>query len=234
MGFENTPSLSPDGNQVAFSWNGPTQDNFDVYVKLVGPGEPLRLTSDLAGDGSPAWSPDGRQIAFLRFHSEISADVFIVPALGGAELKLATISLRGHRMEIGSRLGWFADISWSPDGKWIAFGGGPSDNHPRGIWLIGVDRSEVRQLTESGPNDTGDWWPTFSPDGRYLWPLSGCEPANRSAVYRLALTSGRVPAGAPFESHLTQGELRGSRGLQIAVRSYSPGEGISTQPTCTE
>ena len=197
MGFENTPSLSPDGNQVAFSWNGPTQDNFDVYVKLVGPGEPLRLTSDLAGDGSPAWSPDGRQIAFLRFHSEISADVFIVPALGGAERKLATISLRGHRMEIGSRLGWFADISWSPDGKWIAFGGGPSDDHPRGIWLIGVDRSEVRQLTESGPNDTGDWWPTFSPDGRYL-AFVRLRTGNRSAVYVLPLTSGRVPAGAPI------------------------------------
>ena len=38
-GFENAPSLSPDGSQVAFSWNGPKEDNYDIYVKLVGPGE---------------------------------------------------------------------------------------------------------------------------------------------------------------------------------------------------
>ena len=38
-GAETGPSLSPDGNQVAFSWNGPREDNPDVYVKLVGVGE---------------------------------------------------------------------------------------------------------------------------------------------------------------------------------------------------
>ena len=31
-----SPSFSPDGNQVAFSWNGEKQDNFDIYVKLIG------------------------------------------------------------------------------------------------------------------------------------------------------------------------------------------------------
>jgi hypothetical protein len=29
------PSLSPDGSQVAFSWNGSAQDNQDIYIKLV-------------------------------------------------------------------------------------------------------------------------------------------------------------------------------------------------------
>lgn len=61
-GVESKPSLSPDGSQVAFEWNGPRQDNYDIYVKLVGPGEPLRLTSSPARDDSAAWSPDGRQI----------------------------------------------------------------------------------------------------------------------------------------------------------------------------
>src|SRR5215470_4916667 len=43
-GIQTQPSLSPDGSQVAFSWNGPNEDNFDIYVKLVGPGESVRLT----------------------------------------------------------------------------------------------------------------------------------------------------------------------------------------------
>src|SRR5262245_37100036 len=61
-GMEFNPSFSPDGNQVAFSWNGEKQDNFDIYLKLIGLGEPFRLTKDPADDYSPAWSPDGRSI----------------------------------------------------------------------------------------------------------------------------------------------------------------------------
>ena len=41
QGEEVVPSLSPDGSQVAFARNGPRQDNYDIYVKLVGSGEPV-------------------------------------------------------------------------------------------------------------------------------------------------------------------------------------------------
>src|SRR3954468_7160629 len=32
-GYVVFPTLSPDGSQVAFSWNGPEEDNYDIYVK---------------------------------------------------------------------------------------------------------------------------------------------------------------------------------------------------------
>src|SRR5262249_10284515 len=35
-GSESYPSFSPDGSQVAFSWDGEKQDNFDIYVKVIG------------------------------------------------------------------------------------------------------------------------------------------------------------------------------------------------------
>src|SRR5262245_7815727 len=63
-GYEMQASFSPDGNQVAFTWDGGTQENIDIYVKPIGAGQPLRLTTHAAGDLSPAWSPDGRWIAF--------------------------------------------------------------------------------------------------------------------------------------------------------------------------
>jgi len=63
-GAERFPTFSPDGRQVAFSWDGEKRDNYDIYVKLVDGGDPLRLTSDPANDMYPAWSPDGRFIAF--------------------------------------------------------------------------------------------------------------------------------------------------------------------------
>src|SRR5262249_46462352 len=59
-GVELSPSFSPDGNQVVFSWNGEKQDNFDIWVKLIGSPTPLRLTTDPAVDINPAFAPDGR------------------------------------------------------------------------------------------------------------------------------------------------------------------------------
>ena len=83
-GNEAQPSFSPDGSQVAFVWDGPKQDNFDIYIKVVGAaGDPLRLTTNPAPDYAPAWSPDGRWIAFLRELPEKKNAVLLIPALGG-------------------------------------------------------------------------------------------------------------------------------------------------------
>jgi eukaryotic-like serine/threonine-protein kinase len=65
-GIQRYPSVSPDGNHVAFTWTGLKRDNPDVYVQQIGAGAPLRLTTDPGNDYNPVWSPDGRQIAFSR------------------------------------------------------------------------------------------------------------------------------------------------------------------------
>ena len=187
-GFEQTPTLSPDGSQVAFSWNGPGQDNFDIYVKLVGPGEPLPLTRNPAHDENPAWSPDGAQIAFLRFISTEAADLMVIPALGGAERKIASI----HPVRSWDRA--FPKLSWMPDGRWLAFGGALSPEGPLGIWLIAADGQERRQLTE-GPAAMADVNPVPSPDGTHIAFIRE-RSVSRSAVFVLPLTAGGVPAGS--------------------------------------
>jgi serine/threonine protein kinase len=96
-GFQGEPSFSPDGNQVAFAWNGEKQDNVDIYVKLIGTtGPPLRLTTDAAPDYSPAWSPDGRFIAFLRDFPRQKSAVLLIPALGGPDRKMRRHAI--HRL----------------------------------------------------------------------------------------------------------------------------------------
>ena len=66
-GDEYSPAFSPDGEQIAFSWNGENEDNFDLYIKLVGSAAVRRLTTHPDFDADPSWSPDGKQIAFIRW-----------------------------------------------------------------------------------------------------------------------------------------------------------------------
>ena len=108
-GVKGSPAFSPDGNELAFSWQGEKSKNPDVhniYVQLVGTTTPLRLTHTAADDECPTWSPDGRFIAFLRTRQKEEA-YYIVPALGGPERKLAG--------SYADPLG--ASLAWSPDGK---------------------------------------------------------------------------------------------------------------------
>jgi len=161
-GFEIQPSFSPDGNEVAFAWNGEEQDNFDIYRKLIGAGEPLRLTRDAAHDESPAWSPDGRFIAFLRDAAEGPSGVYLIPALGGAERRVADVELTPEPWN------WeFSDfgLAWSADGRWLIVGDWP-ENEPAGLFLVSPESGEKRRLTSSPAG--ADWNPAPSPDGRTL------------------------------------------------------------------
>jgi len=53
-GTKFAPAFSPDGNEIAYAWTGEKGDNAEIYVKLIGAGNPLRLTTDPAKDFDPA------------------------------------------------------------------------------------------------------------------------------------------------------------------------------------
>ena len=64
---------------TAKAWDGETGGNFDIYVKIIGEANALRLTTDPAADTNPAWSPDGKRIAFHR-----PSGIFTISPLGGS------------------------------------------------------------------------------------------------------------------------------------------------------
>jgi Tol biopolymer transport system component/DNA-binding winged helix-turn-helix (wHTH) protein len=182
QGRESQVAFSPDGNQVAFVWGGPQDDNPDIYVKLIGAETPLRLTSNPAVETKPVWSPDGRHIAFLRQSADGSA-FYLIPALGGAERKLVDI-FPYHIPSTGN------SPYYSPDGKYLAIPDRNSLTEPMSIFNVSMDTGEKRRLTRPIAGNVGDHYPAFSPDGKmlafvratslstddlYVMPLSGGE-----------------------------------------------------------
>ncbi|MBK5291447.1 MAG: PD40 domain-containing protein [Acidobacteriia bacterium] len=184
-GLERDPALSPDGNQVAFTWNSEKQDNFDIYIKLIGGGAPLRLTTHPAQDASPAWSPDGRTIAFLRWLGSDRAELLLIPALGGPEHKL-TETRSGFQL---------ASLAWTPDGRWLAVSHREGEDLAEGLFLVSAQTGEKRRLTGPPRGIRGDCTPSFSPDGRKL-AFSRYRGITASEVYLLPLSAGLEPAGS--------------------------------------
>ncbi len=172
-GSQGSPSFSPDGRQIAFGWNGEKGDNYDIYVKMIGETNALRLTTDPAGDYLPAWAPDGKRIAFYREGPH--SGIYTVSALGGAEQKLSDFAAS-----------W--QMSWSPDGEWLAV----SSNDPTSaIFLVPVEGGEPRRI--SNPKAPGhDQSASFSPDGRQL-AYAGCTHIYKCDVYVQDLSPAYVP-----------------------------------------
>jgi len=176
-GQKDQPAFSPDGKQIAFTWDGEKGDNVDIYVKLIGEGTPLRLTTDPAPDRNPSWSPDGRFIAFVRVLKNEKV-LMTIPALGGPERKV--IGFKGNPYAM-----------WSPDGKYFAINSSDSPDELSNIVLVSAETGEKRKVTSSPSQFNGDRGGRFSPDGKwiafirslnfavediYLVPVSGGEP----------------------------------------------------------
>jgi Tol biopolymer transport system component len=161
-GFKFAPRLSPDGERVAYSWAGPKNDNWDVYVKAIGRGtRPLRLTESKAPDWGPVWSPDGRQIAFVR-ELETGAAIYTVPSLGGQERRLTDVA---GPVRLLDNTTFLPVASWSPDGLWLALAEKPHEDEPVRLSLATLEKTP---LTSPPADSLGDLSPELSPDGQQL------------------------------------------------------------------
>ena len=178
-GFENSPSFSPDGNQVVFSWNGEKQDNFDIYVKLIGSPTPARLTTDPADDVQPSlfagWTlyrlcPGVERAYHLHHHPLPSA------ARSASWL-----------MYLLQMSGFDPSFAWLPDGKWVV---------TDGLALLSTESGETRSLTSPPTKSSRDLSPAVSPDGRTV-AFSRSASLDVSEIYLLDLTEDLKPKGEP-------------------------------------
>ena len=125
-GIESDPTLSGDGNWLAYAHQG------DIHLRRVSGSTAVNLTGDArAWDGQPAFSPDGRHVAFAsrREGGETSGGIWIVEAGGGASRKVSSAGF---------------NPAWSPDGREVVFNtedGAPTGGVVRPSQLRGVNVS---------------------------------------------------------------------------------------------
>jgi Tol biopolymer transport system component len=135
--------ISPDGEWLAY--NSTSGGNSDIYKKLLGADDQIRITESQLDEFIPRWSPDGTEIVFGRQVGDASK-VMLVPAEGGVPY------------EVGSGL----YTAWSPNGLDIAFDSDRTGQFE--VWIVSRDSvggtwGEPTQLT-----DFGCIFPEWAPD----------------------------------------------------------------------
>lgn len=169
-----TPTLSPDGQTLVFSWRR------DLWTAASAGGAATPLTHHQAYDHSPLFSPDGKSIAFISDRSGAN-QVYTMPSQGGAPKQL-TFHSEGCSLH-----------SWFPDGQSLLVSGRRDHfwRHATRFFKIGLKAQSGEQLLFDAAGRYG----SLSPDGKGLlftregvsWWRKGYKGARSSQIWHYDL-----------------------------------------------
>lgn len=156
-------STTPDGQWIVFDLLA------HIYRVPAAGGEAECLTQDsgVAISFHPRVSPDGKTIAFVSDRK------------GQNNLWLMDIDGKNVRPVFTNGDVRVFEPAWSPDGNWIVVRrqevGPIQAQNATGIWLYHRNGGTGTELV--GRDARGAAWPTFSPDGKYVYFHQGIGPA---------------------------------------------------------
>lgn len=173
----NQPAVSPDGSQIAFSWND------EIWSAALDGTGLARLTNHPANDSQPLFSPDGKQIAFVSTRTG-SPQIFVMQA-DGTLPKQVTFHTAGYSL-----------ADWFPDGKSLLAVGARDHFYRDAERLIQIDLSERKAekiLVNAAVKN-----PKLSPNGKRIlfnregerWWRKGYTGERSSQVWQYDLNSG--------------------------------------------
>ncbi|MEM7354345.1 MAG: winged helix-turn-helix domain-containing protein [Acidobacteriota bacterium] len=188
-GRERDVSLSPDGEWIAFAWNAGDDDASDIFVRRLDDETPRRVTTHADPEIYPAWSPDGRRLAYARQGTEATrlmvtqalepspsaaaeSDAIGQHAVGRGAIGRGAVgrgAIEAPELELASLAPErIHGLSWSPDGRWLAFAQRPAPGEPVALFRLEVVSRYLERLTAPPAGVLGDLEPAWSPDGGEL------------------------------------------------------------------
>ena len=145
------PSWSADGRRLAFirgsAYIGQSQN---VWTMRADGTHQRQVTHGTTTESSPSFSPGGARIVMVRGWNT-QGNIVIVRTDGTDPVRLT------HGREA-------RDPAFSPNGRRIVFAGAPSEERPRGIWVMRRDGTHKRLLATNPNHDS----PDFDPDGSHI------------------------------------------------------------------
>jgi len=196
--------LSFDGKMMAISHHVGEARTSTIYTLPVsGSDAPKKITDEKNGHSYlHSWSPDGKRLIFTGQRNK-EWNIIAVDVATGKETPLT----EGPLLDDGPE--------YTRDGKYIYFNSVRSGTMK--LWRMKADGSDEEQVTFDEYND---WFPHFSPDGKWMLYLSfpkeinpNDHPFYKKVYLRLVPTSGGVPRTIAY--------IYGGQGT-INVPSWSP------------
>ncbi|MBP6771414.1 MAG: PDZ domain-containing protein [Gemmatimonadaceae bacterium] len=155
QGQTQSPKLSPDGRQIAFS--AEYAGNTDVYVVPVEGGQPTRLTWHPGADLVQGWTPDGKAVVFNSGRATWAANgvprFWTVPVTGGVETAMPMPRAnQGKISPDGGRVAYRMATSWDEERR--NYRGG--QNRP--IWILDLKTMAVDTTPFAGSKEMDPAW----------------------------------------------------------------------------
>jgi serine/threonine protein kinase/Tol biopolymer transport system component len=172
-------AISPDGRYVVYVLADGERES--LWVRNVATKSDVQvLAPDALSFGGVSFSPDGNYVYFTRSGRNRTTYryLYVMPVLGGAARQLIR--------DVDTR------VSFSPDGRQLAFLRGVPEKHAMEIHVAGVDGTGDRVLVTlpTSPNRMGSFWTTpWSPNGDSIavpWSETDKEMRNFLSVIRVA------------------------------------------------
>lgn len=157
-GNQLTPSLTPDGSQLAFTCDvSGTTDLFSArfHADEGAIGKPRQIfAAKGAAEASPTFSPDGKKIAFVS-DKDGSAKVYLMDVPEGKSMPAPRLITKRCRENSAP--------AWSPDGKKIAYSA--KTTGLRQIWVYDVETGKEYEITHG---DFSAENPAWAPNSVHL------------------------------------------------------------------